>query len=276
MNYIDTEIIEKLDTDNVAKFVELLRAQQPFSQTHASYIIHQLFKWPYNHVTQKYDILSHVNCAKYMLDIFTFTNEQYTSIVLHSMNTYMVSDKPDVEYQMKVINIMQTCIEAITSHSRLHSLIPRYFNGIQTKYRNIDHCTADIVIMYCIELVDTNVSTNYRRYPYVFTAMMSIIKPSLITDMIISFVKDSRQCRGPYSEHTAINLITPECIRWIDNTALNRAIFDNITKPLVYPIVQKLALCGYNIIELSLQMKYMPSYGRIQKTKVCRLLENFD
>ncbi len=249
--YINEEIIDKLVIDDVNKMAELIQAQpSSFLRAHASYIVAQLFKWPYDYVRKTYDRSSYLKCAKYMLILFTFTDDQYIYIALRVLNIYLYSDKPDVDYQNKIIDILRTCIGHIKNRNKMLSRIPRCFNNIRPQYRTVDHCINDSVIMYCIELIGDPVVIHYRVHIGIFLEVIVECNPTQLTRIIAVFIEDPCGYQRKHHERTVVNLITPMNCRLIDDNVLNNVIFENIENNTMYPVIVKLMQCGYNMPKL--------------------------
>lgn len=283
--YVNEGIIAKLITDDVNKMAELIQDfPQTWVRTHASYIVNQLFKWPYDYVRRTYDRPSYPNCAKYMLILFTFTDDQYVNVILRVLNIYMYSDTPSVDYQNKIIDILQTCVGKMKRQGPLYEKIPRCFNNIRPEHRTVDHCINDIVIMYTLELCNARYALYSRNYPPIFLKVISVLRPNIITNIIIEFIETNSNYRKNHHQHDIGGIITPVNCCLIYNDALNKTIFDHIEHSSVYPIVVKLMRCGYNMPNLYRYVRdriqeidaHTDDINGYTRTQVWKLLQNFD
>lgn len=296
---MDNEIVVDVDNDavdgilalsrddNISKFVMMIKMLPPiFLRTRAFDLIHGMFR--IFHIRGIYGFGAHVNCARYMLELFELTDNQYIRLTIRILSLYLVEFYHySIDFQNRIVNILDKCINKIQNRQRLLEKIPKCFvrvRIISPDDNSVEYYMNDLVIKFIFKSVITDIVIR-RYYPSIFLRLFVAINPNLISEVIVMYINNFRNfvCRSRL-RHTIISIITPAVVGLLDDQRLNVAIFIDRADNHIYPIVIKLTQCGYNIprlyrfIDDQLRSKVLPEslMNKVMLTKIYRHLSLFN
>ncbi len=185
-----------------------------------------------------------INCAKHLIDVFKLTEKQYISVVQRILNTYLSNAITEIEYQHKIIDILDTVIARITDVQPLREKIPACFLYLRITNHDVVYCKRDIVIMHIVRRFNDKVVILDKNYSHIYLGVTIASNPSLINSALDTYIRYFRT-RSLIS--AIVDLIEPGIIKYINEQNLNSILSSYMFDPVLYDIVVKLANIGYNM-----------------------------